>query len=240
MRCGMWGCERDIKGDFQGVGGCTFYSYRGDRERHIWRNKVKLCFSRVKLEMRIRFLNIVFSWCQSCRYVCECMHMNVKKWDWVKRALDRMSRCLVWGVGKRKKIKQKPMWLWACNLIFFLLLLLSRFSCVRLCATPLTWDTNCFSQLSLGKIRNVSNEGGGRENRDEQCIMGWEGPSRTPERRGWLTTAQTRRMSRYPKSSSSFNQNITNLLLSGSLLLKGKSYSRSQLIVYALVHYSTL
>ena len=151
MRCGMWGCETDIKGDFQGVGGCTFYSYRGDRERHIWRNKVKLCFSRVKLEMRIRFLNIVFSWCQSCRYVCECVHMNVKKWDWVKRALDRMSRCLVWGVGKRKKIKQKPMWLWACNLIFFLLLLLSRFSCVRLCATPLTAAHQ--APLSLGFSR---------------------------------------------------------------------------------------
>ena len=61
----------------------------------------------------------------------------------------------------------------------------------------------------------------------KQRIMGWEGPSCTLERRGWLTTIQTRRTSRYPKSSSSFNQNITNLMLSGSLLLKGKSYSRS-------------
>lgn len=35
--------------------------------------------------------------------VCECVHMNVKKWDWIKRALDRMSGCLDLAVGKRKK-----------------------------------------------------------------------------------------------------------------------------------------
>lgn len=94
------------------------------------------------------------------------------------------------------------------------------------------WNSNCSSQLPLGKMRKVSTEGEEKNGSDQHLVLQpWlscslkrrdlgcqlHRPEGTPRPQGLGSTA----------AKVHLHQNINNSLLSGFLLLRGKSYSTS-------------